>query len=406
MDKTCIVGLGYIGLPTAAMLAGSGCQVVGLDINSEVVSKINAGVAHIVEPDLDLLVQQVVESKYLQAKTKLDSEDTDIHVYVIAVPTPLTNDKKPDTSYVYSAVETISSAIKKGDLIILESTSPVGTTSGIAQYLQKLRPDLLVPVEDSSDNFDIHIAYCPERVLPGKILHEIIHNDRIIGGLTPACAERAVRFYRSFVKGSCVKTRARVAAMCKLTENSYRDVNIAFANELSMICDDLDIDITELRELANRHPRVNVLKDGPGVGGHCIAVDPWFIVDTAPDKSKLIRAAREINDFKPHYLVKQVERKLSNIESPVVLCLGLAYKPNIDDLRESPAVEVLRLLARNKGYRLEVVEPHISALPAELDKMDNVQLVSIENSREKNYDFSLKLVEHDAFVESAGEPVL
>lgn len=399
MDKICVVGLGYIGLPTAVTLAAHNFQVIGLDINQSAVDKINSGVAHIVEPDLDHLLQTAVQSKALQAKTQLTQKDADASVYVIAVPTPFVENKKPDISYIRSAINAISSNLKKGDLLILESTSPVGTTATIAEWLRELRPDLSIPIEDSADNFDLCIAYCPERVLPGKVLHELIYNNRIIGGLTSVCADRAASFYRQFVKGECLKTRARVAAMSKLTENAFRDVNIAFANELSMICDDLNIDALEMIRLANHHPRVNILKPGPGVGGHCIAVDPWFIVDKSPEKAKLIRQARETNDCKPHYLVSQVERQLSAVKQPTVLCLGLAYKPNIDDLRESPAIEVVKLLAKNSHYQLTVVEPHVNQLPKALVGYPNIQFSSLDETMDKNYNLSLKLVEHSVFEE-------
>ncbi len=393
MDKICVVGLGYIGLPTAAILADHGYSVVGIDINAEAVAKINTGRAHIVEPDLNQLIEKVVASNHLQAKTQLT--DDEANIYIIAVPTPIRENKKPDVSYVRCAIESMSEFLKKGDLVILESTSPVGTTADIARWLQALRPDLSIPTEDSADSFDISIAYCPERVLPGRVLHEIIDNDRVIGGLTKACGDKAAHFYRSFVKGNCFKTKARMAAMCKLTENAFRDVNIAFANELSMICDDLDIDVLELRELANRHPRVNILKPGPGVGGHCLAVDPWFIVDASPKKAKLISTARKINDSKPEYLVNKIRQTLRGIKNPSVLCLGLSYKPDIDDLRESPAVEVVRLLASDRSYQILVMEPHVNKLPEKLLTYGNISLVNIGSQIQ--YDYVVKLVEHTAF---------
>lgn len=392
-----MVGLGYIGLPTAGILSSNGCQVLGIDINTKVVAEINSGRAHIIEPGLNELIQTAVRANYLCAKTKLTKEDEDIDTYIIAVPTPLTKDNKPDISYVQAAVKAIGAQLKKGDLIILESTSPVGTTAKISFWLQNLRPDLSIPTEDSREGFDVNIAYCPERVLPGKVLHELIYNNRIIGGLTTACADKAELFYRRFVKGRCFKTRARVAAMCKLTENAFRDVNIAFANELSIICDKLDIDVSEVRELANYHPRVDILKPGIGVGGHCLAVDPWFIVDSAPEESGLMKTARQINDYKPKYLVNQVTKNLRAVQTPRVLCLGLSYKPDIDDLRESPAVKFVSLLAENSRYKIFVIEPHIGSLPNNLLSYKNVSLISIDCEIE--YDYCIKLVDHGVFLD-------
>jgi UDP-N-acetyl-D-mannosaminuronic acid dehydrogenase len=389
------MGLGYIGLPTAALLATNGYEVIGIDINERIVDEINRAKAHIVEPGLDFLIQKAVGLGKLSAKTQLTGNLDDVHVYLIAVPTPITEDKKPDVSYVYSAVRSMASHLKKGDLIILESTSPVSTTSEIALLLQELRPDLSVPVENGLKSYDIHIAYCPERVLPGKTLHELIHNDRIIGGLTLGCAEKAASFYRGFVKGTCFTTRAKVAALCKLTENAFRDVNIAFSNELSMICDALEVDVGEVRELSNRHPRVHILKPGTGVGGHCLAVDPWFIVDSVPNFSRLIKTARQINDAKPNYLVSKIKKILKEINNPRILCLGLSYKPDIDDLRESPAVEVVKGLAQNTTYQIDVVEPHVCSLPDCLLAYKNINLVTMD--RRKEYDYCVTLVEHTAF---------
>ena len=392
----CVVGLGYIGLPTAATLSGSGFNVLGIDINAKAVKSINQGIPHIHEPGLDVLVKTAVESNQLIVKTSFNAGDA-ADVFIIAVPTPFKGNKKPDLSYVESATKSIAPVLKSGDTVILESTSPVGTTAEINSLLASLRADLAFPVEDVEGEYDIAVAYCPERILPGKMLVEIIENDRVIGGLSPSCAKKAAQFYKKFVKGECITTKARTAAMCKLAENAYRDVNIAYANELSMICDEQGIDVWAVRELANRHPRVNILQPGPGVGGHCIAVDPWFIVDSAPNKAKLIRTAREVNDYKPHYLVSKIEKELANIEKPTVVCLGLSYKPNVDDLRESPAVEVVKLLAKNENYTILVVEPHIDILPEELKSFANVKLIAIDEADGLNCRY-IPLVEHDAFV--------
>ena len=289
-NKVCVVGLGYIGLPTAAVIASRGMEVLGVDVSTYAVETINQGKIHIVEPDLDMLVQAAVMTGKLKAATVPDTADA----FILAVPTPFKEDKKPDLSFIEAAVKSIAPFLKAGDLIILESTSPVGTTEKISRWLAELRTDLVLPHQDP-DNAQLYVAHCPERVLPGRILQELVSNDRIIGGITPRCAEIATSLYLQFVRGECLQTSSRTAEMTKLTENSFRDVNIAFANELSMICDTLKINVWELIKLANRHPRVNILSPGPGVGGHCIAVDPWFIVDSAPEQANMIRLAREIN---------------------------------------------------------------------------------------------------------------
>lgn len=395
--KVCVIGLGYIGLPTAATLASNGYKVLGIDVNQNAVDTINAGRIHIVESGLEKLVKVAVERGDLLAKTAM-SETDQCDIFMIAVPTPFMENKKPDLRFVQAAIESLAPHLKRGDCVVLESTSPVGTTAKIASWIKDLRPDLSVPEENVEAEHDINIAYCPERVLPGKILFEIVHNDRIIGGLTKNCADKVQAFYKTFVKGECITTKARTAAMCKLTENAYRDVNIAFANELSMICDEQGIDVWELRELANRHPRVNVLKPGPGVGGHCIAVDPWFIVDASPERSRLIKTAREVNDYKPLYLVQQIQKKLQHIESPRILCLGLSYKPNVDDLRESPAVEVVKLLAKNKHFQVYVCEPHVDVLPEELLAFNNVSLCDYQEISLDDFDHFERLAEHDVFI--------
>jgi len=360
--SVCVVGLGYIGLPTAALLASRGLKVIGVDVNLQVVATVGAGRVHIIEADLDGLVQKAVRSGRLIASTRPEAADA----FLIAVPTPLSDDKKPVLDYVYAASRSIAPHLKRGDLVILESTSPVGTTEAIAKVLEEARPDLIIPVAGGDEDADIAIAYCPERVLPGRILRELVENDRCVGGLTPACAAKARSFYEQFVRGECVETTARTAEMVKLTENAFRDTNIAFANELSMICDKLDIDVWELIALANRHPRVDILKPGPGVGGHCIAVDPWFIVDAAPDRARLLRAAREVNDGKAEYVFQQICKLLDDNPQRPAACLGLTFKANIDDLRESPALEIAERLAARYGERIGVVEPFVEKLPEAL----------------------------------------
>lgn len=348
--KIVIMGLGYIGLPTAAFIASKGIKVHGVDINHEVVEIINKGKVHIVEPDLAGLVKYVVEKEYLRADTKPKEAD----VFLIAVPTPFKDNHEPDISYVESAIKMIIPYLKESNLVIIESTCPVGTTERMAEIIFQERPEL----KDK-----IYIAYCPERVLPGKILYELEHNDRVVGGISEESTQKALEFYSIFVKGNIYKTNARTAEMCKLVENAYRDINIAFANELSIICDKIGIDVWELIELANKHPRVNILKPGVGVGGHCIAVDPWFIVHQFPNEAKLIRTAREINDYKPYWVVNKIEKIVEDFEikykkEPTIGCLGLAYKPDIDDLRESPSIKIIKIL-KEKGYKVMANEPYI-----------------------------------------------
>lgn len=371
-DTIAMIGLGYIGLPTAAMFASRKKNVIGVDINQHAVDTINGGHTHIVEPDLDMIVSAAVNQGYLRATTTVQPADA----FLIAVPTPFHDNHEPDITYVEAAVRSIAPVLKKGDLVILESTSPVGTTEKMAVWLAEERPDLKIP-QGPNDAADINLAYCPERVLPGKVIHELVSNDRIIGGITKECSQRAIELYQTFVQGECIETNSRTAEMCKLTENSFRDVNIAFANELSIICGKLGIDVWELIALANRHPRVNVLKPGPGVGGHCIAVDPWFIVHSAPDEAKLIKSAREVNDHKPHWVLENVKKEIDRFlaahpgrqESDVTIaCFGLAFKPDIDDLRESPALDIVAAITSAHNCRVIVVEPNISALPASLDK--------------------------------------
>lgn len=392
-----VIGLGYIGLPTAAILASRKVQVLGVDVNQKVIDTINQGQTHFIEPELDMVVHACVTEGFLKASNTPSPAD----VFIITVPTPLTYDKKPDLSYVKKAAESIAPVLKQGDLVILESTSPVGTTEKVAEWILACRPDLKMPMQ--GENGDIHLAYCPERVMPGQVLHELVHNDRIIGGITDVCAKKAESLYQLFVDGECIQTTPRTAELCKLTENSFRDVNIAFANELSMICDSHDINVWELIDLANRHPRVNVLKPGAGVGGHCIAVDPWFIVSGAPDDAKIIKLAREVNDYKPEWVVAKIksltEKYLAlnphkSQKDITIACLGLTFKPDIDDLRESPAVEIIKLLSRQHSGPILAVEPHVHDLPEGLNQM--VELTSIEKVLQES-DLVVKLVGHKQF---------
>ncbi len=385
-----VIGLGYIGLPTAAMLASRKLRVIGVDVNQHAVDTINQGKIHIIEPDLDLLVNAAVTGGYLSAQTKPAAADA----FMIAVPTPFFDDLSPDLSYVEAAAKSIAPVLQKGNLVVLESTSPVGTTELMCKGIQEVRPDLTLPTDSNSP--DIHVAYCPERVLPGKVVQELISNDRIVGGLTPACSEMAKQLYRTFVAGELLETDARTAEMSKLTENSFRDVNIAFANELSLICDKLNINVWELIRMANRHPRVNILTPGAGVGGHCIAVDPWFIVHSAPDQARLIRTAREVNDFKPEWVLQKVMTTVANhsLNKPSVACFGLAFKPDIDDLRESPALHIVNKLADAYEGKVLAVEPNVEST----NKLNSkAQLVSIEQGLAA--DIIVILVKHKAFAD-------
>jgi UDP-N-acetyl-D-mannosaminuronic acid dehydrogenase len=388
--EVCVVGLGYIGLPTAAVIARSGSRVLGVDVSQAVVETINRGEIHIEEVDLDGLVQGVVARGLLSAATQIAQAD----VFVIAVPTPFDKNHAPDVSHVLAAGRSVAPVLKAGDVVILESTSPVGTTEKLRDLIAELRPDLKVPGM-SSGTPDISIAYCPERVLPGRILEELTNNDRSIGGITPRCARKALAFYKRFVRGACVTTDARSAEMTKLVENAYRDVNIAFANELSMVADKMGLDVWEVIRLANRHPRVNILSPGPGVGGHCIAVDPWFIVHGAPEETPLIRTARGVNDGKIRHVIARAEALVSAHPQARVACLGLAFKANIDDFRESPARLIAATLARRFGSRVAVVEPYAAELPIEFTGT-GAELIDIDTALE-DCDVLIVLVDHDVF---------
>lgn len=387
-----VVGLGYIGLPTAAMFASSGLRVMGLEVSQRVVDIVNAGGIHIEEGDLDTLVERCVREGRLSAHLEAQPADA----FIVAVPTPVGHDDNhlPDVSYVQSAGRAIAPVLKKGDLVILESTSPVGTTSMLAQLMSELRPDLSFPHQSGEDS-DIRLAYCPERIIPGRMLQELVENDRIIGGMTPACARRAAALYKRFVKGDCLLSNDRTAEMVKLTENAFRDVNIAFANELSMICADFGVDAWDVISFANRHPRVSILNPGPGVGGHCIAVDPWFIVARSPERARLIRTAREVNDAKPGFVIAKVEEALAGRAEARVACLGLTYKPDVDDFRESPSLDIATELGRRLPGRVVCCDPFEAALPGNEVESRGLKMVRLEEAL--GADVVVLLVGHSAF---------
>ena len=396
-----VVGLGYIGLPTAAMFASKEKKVIGVDVNQHAVDTINRGEIHIVEPELDAIVHEAVNKGYLKAVTVPEPADA----FLIAVPTPFKDSDsaipEPDLSYIEAAAKAIAPVLKKGDLVILESTSPVGATEQMAEWLAEERTDLSFP-QNAGEKSDINVSHCPERVLPGQVVRELVENNRVIGGLSTKCSERSVELYKTFVKGECVVTNARTAEMAKLTENSCRDVQIAFANELSIICDKLDINVWELISLANRHPRINILQPGPGVGGHCIAVDPWFIVSKTPEEAKLIHTARNVNDLKPSWVIEKLKLSISEflLENPhktakdvTIGCYGLAFKPDIDDLRESPALEITKNISKLHPGCVLAVEPNIEQLPSE---SFNFKIASINEAYSKA-DIQLLLVDHKEF---------
>lgn len=405
-ETVSVIGLGYIGLPTAAMFAARKKKVIGVDVNQYAVDTINQGKIHIVEPDLDMIVSAAVTEGYLKAVTTPEPADA----FLIAVPTPFLpcggdDIPEPDLSYIEAASKAIAPVIKKGDLVILESTSPVGATEKMASWLAEARSDLSFP-QQVGESADINIAHCPERVLPGHVVRELVENDRVIGGLTPKCSQRSIELYKAFVLGECVITNARTAEMAKLTENSSRDVQIAFANELSIICDKLDINVWELISLANRHPRVNILQPGPGVGGHCIAVDPWFIVSKTPEEAQIIHTARKVNDGKPEWVINKVKLAIADFlqENPektvkdvTVACYGLAFKPDIDDLRESPAMFITQKIAEMHSGKVLVVEPNISEIPKHLYNVD----LSEFDVATRDADIHVMLVDHKEFKDSS-----
>lgn len=391
ISSVAVIGLGYIGLPTAAILADNGLRVHGVDVNQHTVDAINAGDVPFVEPELGDFVERNVKAGNLTASTDTPAADA----YIVAVPTPFMADKTPDLSYIETAGRTLAQQLSGDELVILESTSPPGATDRLAAVIHKERPDL-------AEQGTLQFAHAPERVLPGQVMRELVTNDRIIGGSTPEAAERAVALYRTFCEAELVTTNTRTAEMSKLVENSFRDVNIAFANELSMISDEIGVDVWEVIELANRHPRVNILQPGPGVGGHCIAVDPWFIVAAAPDTATIIRNAREINDAKPDWVVRQVKAEAYDVQqetgrTPVIATLGLAFKPNIDDLRESPALNITEALSDQfTESKILSVEPHIDELPERLQGRDNLALTEVNEAIDRA-DIIVLLVDHAAF---------
>ncbi len=383
LQNIIVMGLGYIGLPTASMLATKGHQVLGVDVNQKAVDTINSGRIHIVEPDLDILVRSAVNSGNLRAGMAPEEGDT----FILAVPTPFKevngNPKAPDLSYIEAATRAIAPFLREDNLVILESTSPVGTTEVVERIIDELRPELVGKV---------HFAHCPERVLPGHILRELVDNDRIIGGTTKAAVAKAKALYKTFCNGSILETDSRTAELSKLVENSFRDVNIAFANELSIICDRLGINVWETIALANRHPRVNILQPGPGVGGHCIAVDPWFIVSSAPEESRLIRTAREVNDNKPQWVIDKVRAKAQRFKEPVIGCLGITFKANIDDMRESPAMDIVKHLIGEGIGQVIVCDPNVAKdkVPFPLHELKDLL---------KQADILLLLVDHHEFAD-------
>jgi UDP-N-acetyl-D-mannosaminuronic acid dehydrogenase len=388
-----VIGLGYIGFPTAVVFASHGVNVIGVDVNQRAVDSVNRGEAHIAEPGLNQLTQAAVLNRWLRATTKPEPADG----FIIAVPTPFRQNHEPDLSFVEQAAISIAPVLEKGNIVILESTSPVGTTEQLGSILLDKRPDLTFP-NTAGEQADVQIAYCPERVLPGQTLFELVHNDRVIGGLTPFCARRAASIYEIFLKGRCFETDARTAEMTKLAENAFRDVNIAFANELSLVCEELNIDVWKLIELANLHPRVNILHPGPGVGGHCIAVDPWFIIHSAPQLTALMTAARRINDAKPFYVVDKIKAALRQGSGARIACLGLSFKADIDDLRESPAVNIVERLAQETHAELLVVEPYVHQIPGRLSQFERVRLVSLEEALQ-HAEIVVVLVNHKEFYE-------
>ena len=381
------IGLGYIGLPTAVTLANSGVKVTGIDINEDAVTQINRGEVTIIEPGLEEALNSALSSGNFTASTTPVRADA----YVIAVPTPFTADHDIDMKFIYSAAESIAPLLEGDELVILESTSPPKTTEKMAQRILELRPEF-------KDGEKLHFAHCPERILPGVAMSELKTNDRIIGGMTEEATRRATEIYASFCEGELLPTDAATAEMAKLTENTFRDVNIALANELSLICDKLGIDVWELIKLANHHPRVNILQPGPGVGGHCIAVDPWFIVAADRENSRLIKTAREVNDNKPKWVIEQVKDKVDKTQgAQKVATFGLAFKPDIDDLRESPALSIVTQLADQlSDTKILAVEPNIDSLPASLSEKKNVFLASVDEAI-RDADVIVMLVDHKEF---------
>jgi UDP-N-acetyl-D-mannosaminuronic acid dehydrogenase len=394
--RVSVIGLGYIGLPTAAILADSGVSVLGVDNNQSVVDTINQGLVHIKEPQLDALVDKVVKNGSLRAVTEPQEADA----FVIAVPTPFKDNHKPDLSYIKASVKSLAPLLKRKNIVVLESTSPVGTTEKIMNWMKDIRPDLNFPVFGETDSSaDISIAYCPERVLPGNAIYEMVKNDRIIGGITANCSNNVIDLYKTFIEADCLITDCRTAELSKLVENAFRDVNIAFANELSIICDHLDINVWELIKLANHHPRVDILQPGPGVGGHCIAVDPWFIVNSAPSRARLIKVARLVNDEKPKFVIEKINQAIKINKKKKkdlnIACLGLAFKPDIDDLRESPALEIAKKISLMGFSKIFLVEPNINQIPS-CFKSENTMMRNLDSALFEA-DIIVLLVDHSEF---------
>lgn len=379
MTRIAVIGLGYIGLPTAIVLARAGAEVIGVDVSDRHVESVNCGLAPFVEEGMGQALAEVVA----QGRLRAQGSPPQAEVYIIAVPTPVTGaEHDADLSYVEAAARAIAPRLTGGELIVLESTCPPGTTARMAQDIVDERPDLSLDGEGGRPA--IHVAHCPERVLPGRIMEEMVANDRIIGGLTPRATDMAAQVYSTFCRGELLLTDATTAEMTKLAENSFRDVNIAFANELAILCEQLGIDVWELIDLANHHPRVNILRPGPGVGGHCIAVDPWFIISALPDRARLIRTAREVNDARPGHVVEQVARAVTGLEAPVIAALGLAFKADVDDMRQSPAIEVVHGLAERLPHATVLaVEPNCRALPPSLAQAPNVRLTGLDEALER-----------------------
>lgn len=391
--KICVLGMGYVGLPTAAIFASRGVQVTGVDINNTTVETINQGKIHIVEPGLDRVVKEAVKKGKLTAVSQPQPSDA----FIIAVPTPFKESNKPDLTFIEEAARSIAPVLQKGALVILESTSPVGTTEKICKWLAQERNDLSFPHMVGNDA-DIQISHSPERVLPGNILLELVNNDRIVGGISPHCAMQAKQLYKIAVEGQCLMTTASTAEFIKLSENAYRDVNIAFANELSIVADKIGINVWQAIKLANHHPRVNILQPGPGVGGHCIAVDPWFIVDNAPDKTPLIQSARQVNNGKPDHVIDKILDIANKNGATTIACLGLAYKANIDDMRESPAVTITATLTERFHGEVLVVEPNSETLPDTLVSIKGLTLCDLDSAFEISQVIAL-LVDHQEFRE-------
>jgi len=392
-----VIGLGYIGLPTAAILASKDVKVIGVDVNSSTVEAVNRGDVPFVEPDLATYVAGAVRQGALRATETPEPADA----FIVAVPTPFHGDHEPDLSYIRAAAEAVASVLQGGELLILESTSPPGATRKMAEWVLEARPDL--SLDGAGGRPRIHVAHCPERVLPGRVMIELVTNDRIVGGLTPEAAEMAKQLYAVFCQGEILLTDAKTAEMAKLVENSFRDVNIAFANELSLIADKVGVDVWELIRLANHHPRVNILQPGPGVGGHCIAVDPWFLVDAAPDDARMIRTAREVNDHKSHWVVTRTLTAIEGKDRPTVAMLGLSFKADIDDLRESPAVQVVADVAKRRpDAEVLVVEPYVDSLPPSLAELANIRLTGLDQAI-SSPDIAVLLTDHRPFADAIGK---